>query len=198
MEKSLANKKFGLVIMASGLGKRFGGNKLMEELDGKPLISYVLRATAGLFFKTVVVTRNDEVETFCRAQGVEVVKHSLPYRSDTVRLGIGRMDGCQACMFSPADQPLISRESVAKMLEAAAADGESIFRLGFGEKVGAPILFPAPYFEELAALPEGKGGSYVARNHPAALRTIAASSEIELFDIDTVEDMEYIKKVVSG
>ena len=30
--------KLGCVIMASGLGKRFGGNKLMEDFHGKPMI----------------------------------------------------------------------------------------------------------------------------------------------------------------
>ena len=28
----------GCVIMASGLGTRFGGNKLMADFDGQPLI----------------------------------------------------------------------------------------------------------------------------------------------------------------
>ena len=39
----------GCVIMASGLGKRFGGNKLMADFDGQPLICRALTVTDGLF-----------------------------------------------------------------------------------------------------------------------------------------------------
>ena len=39
----------GCVIMASGLGKRFGGNKLLARLKGRPLIQYALDATEGIF-----------------------------------------------------------------------------------------------------------------------------------------------------
>ena len=40
----------GCVIMASGLGKRFGGNKLMADFDGQPLICRALTVTDGPFF----------------------------------------------------------------------------------------------------------------------------------------------------
>lgn len=35
----------GCVIMASGLGKRFGSNKLMADFNGKPMIYRILSAT---------------------------------------------------------------------------------------------------------------------------------------------------------
>ena len=41
--------QIGCVIMASGLGKRFGGNKLMADFHGKPMIQRSLNATEGLF-----------------------------------------------------------------------------------------------------------------------------------------------------
>lgn len=37
----------GCVIMASGLGKRFGSNKLMADFNGKPMIYRILSATDG-------------------------------------------------------------------------------------------------------------------------------------------------------
>ena len=51
----------GCVIMASGLGKRFGGNKLMADFDGQPLICRALTVTDGLFSHRVVVTRHADV-----------------------------------------------------------------------------------------------------------------------------------------
>ena len=85
------NGKTGLVIMASGLGKRFGGNKLMEILDDKPLIKWIIDTTSDLFDKRVVVTRNKEVKALCDEINLECILHELPNRNDTVRLGLSSM-----------------------------------------------------------------------------------------------------------
>ena len=58
--------RIGCVIMASGLGRRFGGGKLLAKLEGKPLIEWTLDATEGIFRQRIVVTRHREVETLCR------------------------------------------------------------------------------------------------------------------------------------
>ena len=80
--------QIGCVIMASGLGKRFGGNKLMADFNGKPMIQRALDLTEGLFCRRVVVTRHERIAGLCREQNVDVVLHDLPHRSDTVRLGL--------------------------------------------------------------------------------------------------------------
>lgn len=68
----------GCVIMASGLGKRFGGNKLMADFDGQPLICRALTVTDGLFSHRVVVTRHADVASLCHAQNVPVILHDEP------------------------------------------------------------------------------------------------------------------------
>ena len=83
----------GCVIMASGLGVRFGGNKLLAPFGGQPLILRALAATAGLFARRVLVTRAPAVAQLAREQGVQAVLHSLPQRSDTVRLGLRALRG---------------------------------------------------------------------------------------------------------
>ena len=39
----------GCILMASGQGRRFGENKLLTDLAGKPLIQWALDTSAGLF-----------------------------------------------------------------------------------------------------------------------------------------------------
>ena len=175
--------------MASGMGTRFGGNKLMAELDGAPLIQHVIRATDGLFARRVVVTRHAEVAELCRLLGAEVILHNEQHRNDTVRLGMKGMDGCTTLTFVQADQPLISAKSIASLLSSAEEDSESIWRVSFENMPGAPVLFPAWTFDELRALPLGKGGGYVAKAHKERVRTVEVASKWELFDVDTVEDL---------
>lgn len=183
--------------MASGMGTRFGGNKLMAELDGVPLIQHVIRATDGLFARRVVVTRHAEVAEACHALGVEVILHNGSHRNDTVRLGMKGMDGCSTVTFVQADQPLISATSIVSLLSSAEEDSESIWRVSFEGTPGAPVLFPAWAFDELRALPLGKGGGYVAKAHKERVRTVEVASKWELFDVDTVEELQVLRHHVS-
>ena len=217
----------GCVIMASGLGKRFGGNKLMADFRGKPLIQHALDATEGIFKRRAVVTRHKEVEELCRRQGIPVVFHSLPYRSDTVRLGLeklgagnretedrraermgtkrmgtegmeaegGELDRLDGCLFCPGDQPLLGWDTVASLALCAASEKEFIWRAAWNGREGSPVLFPRWAFPELLALPDGKGGGFVAGRHRERIRTVSAGSRWELQDVDCLEDLELLRQL---
>lgn len=180
--------------MASGMGTRFGGNKLLAKLNGMPLIQYVLQATEGLFAKRVVVTRHWEVVELCKSWDVEAVVHNEPNRNDTVRLGMEALGACDTTTFVQADQPLISVHSIERLLQHAEANPNSIWRTSFASQPGAPVLFPAWAFDELRVLPPRKGGGFVARAHSEQVRTIEVANEWELFDVDTVEDLQVLEK----
>ena len=182
-------KILGCVIMASGLGKRFGGNKLMADFHGQPMIARALATTDDLFACRVVVTRHADVADFCRKQGVEVVLHGEPYRSDTVRLGLEAIGTVSGCLFCPGDQPLLRRETVAALISAWEGEPDSIWRPGFEGQPGAPILFPHWAFEELRRLPEGKGGGFLAKKYPERVRVLPVRDEYELMDVDTRETL---------
>lgn len=186
-------RQIGCVIMASGLGKRFGGSKLLAPFHGKPMLSYILDATDGIFARRVVVTRSEEAAEYCRSRDAEVILHSEPYRSDTVRLGLEALGDVSHCLFCPADQPLLTRETILSLILGTTAQKNAIWRPGCREQVGAPILFPKWTFPELLALPQGKGGGYVAKSHPEAVRILSISSPLELSDIDTPEDLERLE-----
>lgn len=276
--------KHGCIVMASGVGARFGGNKLMAELCDAPLVGHVVRATDGLFSRRVVVTRHADVAALCETLGAQVILHDEPCRNDTVRLGMEAMDGCDTVTFVQGDQPLIRPASIVALLRAAerdavrcdaaesgvdaaedcsakamvskyallksdsvngmvaegafpkrgsekrglavfdasqcgfsegsAAGGVStkgdlarvdcdcdtigyIWRTSYGGAPGAPVLFPSWAFGELRSLPHGKGGGFVAKAHVECVRTIEVSSEWELFDVDTRDDLEQLRAYVA-
>ena len=177
----------GCVIMASGLGRRFGGNKLMADFHGRPMIQWALEATDGLFSHRVVVTRHETVAELCRKQNVEVVLHDLPHRSDTVRLGLQALGEPDCCMFLPGDQPLLRRETVSLLLEQWKRSPDKILRPAYEETEGSPVLFPSWAFPELKTLPEGKGGGVVVQKYRHAVLRLSVSSPFELADVDTPE-----------
>ena len=183
----------GCVIMASGLGKRFGSNKLLADFCGEPMIRRALDATEGIFTRRVVVTRHEAVAQLCREQGIEVVLHDLPHRNDTVRLGLEALGELDCCMFLPGDQPLLRRETVAMLLRAWQEHPDAMVRPIHEDSQGSPVLFPAWAFPELTDLPEGKGGGAVIKNHPHALICVPVWDPFELADADTPEALELLK-----
>ena len=185
--------RIGCVIMASGFGKRFGGNKLMADFHGKPMIQRAVDATDGLLAARVVVTRHESVAALCREQNLDVVLHDLPHRSDTVRLGLEALGDLDACMFLPGDQPLLRRETVAMLLETWKDNPHNIIRPVYEDSEGSPVIFPVWAFPELKNLPEGKGGGVVMKAHPHEVLRVSVASPFELADADTPETLTTLK-----
>lgn len=173
----------GCVIMASGLGQRFGGNKLMEDFHGLPLIARCLAATQDLSHR-VVVTRSPETAAYCQKQQVPVLLHCQPLRSDAIRLGLLALGDVERCMFCPADQPLLRRDTV-NTLALCGKNSPTLWRPEYQGRVGAPILFPKRHFPALLNLPAGKGGSFLAEKYPEQIQTVPVRDAFELMDADT-------------
>lgn len=188
--------KVGCVIMASGLGKRFGGNKLMADFNGKPMLLQALNASRNFKENRVVVTRHEDVAKLCREHGVRVVLHDLPHRSDTVRLGLEALGDVDACMFLPADQPLLRPETVDLLISHWETNPQSIVRPFCEDIPGSPVVFPGWAFPQLRDLPEGKGGGWVIKQHPECVAALPISDPYELMDADTPETLEILRQMV--
>lgn len=215
MKKSLT---VGCVIMASGLSRRFGANKLLADFCGQPMLcrAFAATATPGIAAR-IVVTRSEDVQALCRTQGVPVLLHSLPGRNDTVRLGLSalleQLPELSGCMFLPGDQPLLRRETVEAMTKRFCHEQTSpaewqketereIFRLGFRVRndpsplTGSPVLFEKGLFQELLTLPQGMGGSVLLRKYPAHVHTVYIADRNELADADTPEALAQLEALV--
>ena len=208
----------GCVIMASGLATRFGSNKLLADFDGRPLLCRAFDATdTPKLAMRIVVTRSAEVEALCKAQGIPCLRHALPGRNDTVRLGLeallAQRPDLAGCMFLPGDQPLLQCDTVESMVGIFGRDTETrierqketereIFRLAHRSKtdpnplVGSPVLFSKGYFEELRTLPEGKGGSVLLRKYPEQVHNVFIADRNELRDVDTPEALEELLRIL--
>ncbi len=116
-------------------------------------------------------------------------------------------------LFLPSDQPLISRTSLQLLCLLFIYNNSNYFagnhtdkysntnnnyfndnnskicRLAFKETPGAPVIFPACYYDELMKLPQGKGGGFITKKHPEQVLLIPAQDEYELYDIDTANDL---------
>ena len=182
--------KIGSVIMASGMSRRFGSNKLLHDFCGEPVMVRILRSMkASKVDCPVVVTRHAEVAEMCKNEGIHAIVHELPQRSDTVRLGmeylLEHFPDLDAIMFAASDQPCLTAASITALCDAYEAEPGNIYRLSCQGEVGNPVLFPKSTFEELLNLPEGKGGGFVIKKHPDLAREVPIEDPRELIDVDT-------------
>lgn len=223
------------IIMASGMSKRFGTNKLLASFNNNTLFENAINISHFVSFgKTLAVTRHDELVQICEREHIHCIKHNMPYRNDMVRLGVShilkethRHKSCctQGILFLPSDQPLITKTSLQLLCllfiyynnsyfacnstdKSSNANNDysnnnysnndysnnnnnnnKICRLAFNENAGAPVIFPACYYNELLTLPHGKGGGFIAKKHPAQVVLVPAQDEYELYDIDTPDDL---------
>ena len=206
MEKQLA---VGCVIMASGLSRRFGSDKLLALFCGEPMLCRAFASTdTPQLAARIVVTRSGEVKALCEKHDIPVLLHALPGRNDTVRLGLiallEQVPDLAGCIFLPGDQPLLHRETIEAMISIFGGDRSGwseeqketereIFRLGHRFKndpeplVGSPVLFGSGYFTELCTLPEGKGGNVLLKKYPAHVHNVYIAEQNELADADTPE-----------
>ena len=187
--------KIGCVIMASGMARRFGSNKLLHDFHGEPMMVRILRSTAQCNFnQRLVVTRHPEVQAICQDENTPCLLHDLPRRSDTVRLGVEKLlevePELEGIMFAASDQPCLKAESIQNLCHAFANNPTCIYRLYWQDTMGNPVIFPRSTFESLLNLPEGKGGGAIIKAHPELVRAVSALDEKELIDCDTPEILQ--------
>ena len=188
--------KVGCVVMAAGNARRFGENKLAARLKGRSLISRALDAVpAEQIHAVVVVSQYPQVMDLAGTFHFAALYNPHPDWgiSHTIALGLTALRDCDGVLFLVSDQPLLRRESVAKLVTLWRSQPDKIAALGHGGVRGTPCLFPARVFPELMGLTEDRGGSSVIRRHEEDLVLLEADAS-ELYDVDTVQALEALKE----
>ena len=175
------------VLLASGLSRRYGSNKLLAQVDGIPLYRRAFRALPpALFHRACVVSCYDEILTAAEQAGYLPVRNPHPEegQSSSLRLGMQAVsEGADAVLFSVCDQPHLTEHTVRALIDGWQKAPDYLTALCHQGRRGSPVIFPARFYPELMALRGDVGGSPVLKAHPDLIRTVEAP-EIELKDMD--------------
>lgn len=175
------------VFLASGRGKRFGGDKLLWPVEGVPMAERVFRALPP-DISGVVVTGNSEVAVLAHKYPHLTVVENRDQRDDvalTVRLGVEALpEEAEGALFFVCDQPWLKRSSVLCLTEVFQKDPTKIYVLSHGDRMGNPCLFPREFFPELLSLPSDTGGKAVIARHPERVSLVPVTDARELADVD--------------
>lgn len=191
------------VVLASGKGKRFGGNKLMVKIGENPLIFHTLTSIPeDCFDEILVVTKYTQIAELVLKMGgkfrVVMNPDEEAELGATVRLGISEVNPkSEGCMFCVGDQPFQKKSTLQNLvntfLEASKTETSEkkpvIVALAYKGNRGNPVIFPKSCFEELAALSDDQSGSTVIKKNEELLILCEAKDALELKDIDCKEDL---------
>ncbi len=126
--------EYGLILLAAGFGRRFGGNKLLYRLEGKPLYLYGAELLARLkkqrkdVREILAVTRYREIEETLETMGMKTVWNPRSYLgiASSLRAGLeaalaeeapGTAGEKKAFCFFMGDQPYLQFETVNRFLD---------------------------------------------------------------------------------
>lgn len=184
--------KISVVIMASGISKRFGENKLLYNFNGKPLIENVFVAIKNsIVDEVVVVTRYDEILKLSKSYGFKSIVNvdTTDDLSKTIKLGVSVAKSSNGIMLCVADQPFLSSKSIDKLCNAFTENQDKICALSINGEMGNPVIFPENLFEELMNLPPFSRGKSVLLNHKELIKLVEVGNADELYDIDTKNNL---------
>lgn len=188
-----------ILYLAGGSGRRFGGNKLLHPLAGKPLYRHGLDTLAALTrtrtdCTLTVVSRYQAILAGARALGLRAVPSpdSEKGQSYTIRAGLDalilRPDDHVA--FVVADQPYLTAATMARLLDAA-RPGVVCARVCYGGRPGNPTLFAAACVPALYALTGDQGGRALL-DRPDCVH-VPADDPREAWDVDTRAQLDRLR-----
>lgn len=192
--------KLAFIYLASGFGRRFGSNKLLYNLQGRPLYQHGFLALQqakqqleekGYNIELVVISQYLTILRWCEEQGAKGIfnAHSAEGITASVKLGTKKAAACDALLFCVADQPYLTAETIGKLVEGYAVSGKTLGCIGCGQRQGNPSLFAKQYVKELLSLKGDRGGRFILQKHPQEIFVTSAAAR-ELIDIDEAKDVE--------
>jgi molybdenum cofactor cytidylyltransferase len=190
-----------LIVLAAGKSTRMPGrNKLLVEIDGKPMVRRVVEHALNAKVDEVVVVLGWEAdkirETLADLPCRFVVNADYPEgQSSSVRAGLREVEErAEAVLILPGDVAMIDTRSINIVIDEYNNSRNLIVVASFSGKPGHPILFSKELFKEIAQISEEKFGlKAVVAVHETDVRMVETGSEYVLRDVDTPNDLTRLK-----
>lgn len=184
------------IVPAAGSAERFGGRKLLADIDGSPLLAHTLRALLSGGIPMVVVVLGpeaDEVRAGVPALGegaVGVVVNPDPSRGmfSSIQAGLASFDREAGVAVLPGDMPYVQASTVATLLEAFGRSGQIVSPRYEGKR-GHPVIVPRSLVAEILAADPNGNLHEVLRKHPDLRRDVDVMDRGVVRDVDTLADL---------
>lgn len=179
-----------LIAAAGGSTRMRGADKLLEQVEGMPLLRRQTARALETGAPVLVTLPPGRPARAMALEGLAVTAAVLADAAEGMAASIrhGAREAAGALMILPADMPEIDTTDMRAVLAAHAADPQAILRGASGPTPGHPVLFPADLRSDLAALTGDEGARSVLVRHRDRVRLVPLPARHALTDLDTPED----------
>jgi molybdenum cofactor cytidylyltransferase len=189
------------IILAAGRGARFSDvdNKLLAELDGRPLLSHAAQAALASHARSViVVTGRQRDEIMAALAGLPVAfVHNPDFASglaSSLRAGLTAAAGADAVLILLGDMPRVAAPILNAIIAAfeERPDCAAIVPTYRGAR-GNPVLLARAVFPRLMALQGDEGARRLLREMEGVVELPVDDTRI-LADVDAPADLERFRR----
>ena len=186
------------VIMASGLSRRMGCNKLLLPLGKSTVVEQVLsRFPYALFQKVIFVYSDRQVAAIAGKYPVALCHNQSPQagKSNSIQLGLSMCTADDGIMFAVADQPLLTGATIRTLVEMfCRLDCKKIIVPEVAGRRANPVIFPVSCRREFAELRGDSGGRQLIARELGRVCAVPFTTGDEFCDVDTPEKYQQIVK----
>ena len=180
-----------ILIPAAGAALRMrGGDKLLEWVEGEPMLRRQARLARSVCKKVIVTLRVDDLARMQALVGLDLTVLPVPDASEgmaaSIRAGAAVAQG--ALMILPGDMPELEAGDLAVMIEAFDQTPDAILRGASADgRAGHPVIFPSDLRGALQDLRGDEGARRLLVQHHARIKLIDLPDQRALTDLDTPE-----------
>jgi len=179
-------------MLAAGLARRMGRQKLLLQLQGKPVVRLSVEHIVSHVEDVVVVTGPEDTAIRQALEGLPVRFAVNPRPQDgqgtSIAAGVAALKPwTTAALIALGDQPRMPAAVVPALLDAFRRSGQAIVAPVYQGVHGTPVLFSSEVFGELRALTGDAGARAVVKVNPERVEAVAFDIAMPP-DVDTPED----------
>ena len=184
------------ILLASGASTRFGGDKLLAPLDGRPVVRWSADALVDRVDTLVVVVREEALTVRRALEGLPIrwaINHDAERGMSTaIRAGIAALPASvEAAIVALGDQPLVDPGVVERLVARWREHSAPAVQPRYDDGRGHPVLFDRSLFPALSALEGDVGARAVLDSvgHALDLLPIAGPRPV---DVDTPDALRAV------
>ena len=187
------------IILASGLSRRMGTDKLLLPVGGIPVIERVIAAASkSELGEIILVCGSDSVADIGKKYRAKIVENNAPETGQSHSVGLGVKNSCRSAegfMFIAGDQPFLDESIINKLIgKFLPGHCNAVVPLYNGIK-GNPVIFASKLRNKLMSLSGDSGGRVLLEEMEEGIITVSFADAKPGMDIDTMEEYEAITKL---
>lgn len=176
------------ILLAAGAGSRFGGDKLLAPLHGKPLALHAVDALRAAVTEIIAVVRpgDEDLAAVLTQAGVRVAV------CDQAAAGMGHSLACGArlvpagsdVLVALGDMPAVAPHTIARIIGTLEAGAAIAVPCHQGRR-GHPVGFSSRLVPDLQSLTGDHGARRVLLENASSVQEIDVDDPGVLLDVDT-------------